>query len=61
MEDVDEHAILIIEEPHASKNNEKYWDLLKQAETVVVTIDLFHLGLVFFKKGQRKEDFLIRF
>lgn len=61
LDDVDEHAILIIEEPHASKNNEKYWNLLKQAETVVVTIDLFHLGLVFFKKGQRKEDFVIRF
>lgn len=61
LDDVDEHAILIIEEPHASKNNEKYWDLLKQTETVVVTIDLFYLGLVFFKKGQRKEDFLIRF
>lgn len=61
LDDVDEHAILIIEEPHASKNNEKYWDLLKQTETVVVTIDLFYLGLVFFKKGQRKEDFVIRF
>ncbi|WP_021191052.1 hypothetical protein [Sphingobacterium sp. IITKGP-BTPF85] len=61
LDDVDEHAILIIEEPHASKNHEKYWNLLKQAEKVVVTIDLFHLGLVFFKKGQRKEDFVIRF
>lgn len=61
LDDVKEHDILIIEEPHASKKQEKHWDLLKQTERVVVTIDLFYLGLVFFKKGQRKEDFVIRF
>jgi hypothetical protein len=61
LDDVDEHDILIIEEPHASKKQEKHWSLLKETERVVVTIDLFYLGLVFFKKGQRKENFVIRF
>jgi len=61
LDDVDEHDMLIIDEPHASKNHEKYWELLKQTERVVVTIDLFQLGLVFFRKGQRKENFVIRF
>lgn len=59
--DVAEHDILIIEEPHLSENREKHWEFLKRAQNVVVTIDLFHLGLVFFRKGQRKENFLIRF
>lgn len=58
---VNEHDILIIEKPHTSKKHEKHWELLKQSERVVVTIDLFHLGLIFFRKGQRKEDFIIRF
>lgn len=61
LDHIDEYDILIIEEPHLSKNQEKQWDILKKAEQVVVTIDLFHLGLVFFRKGQRKENFVIRF
>ena len=37
------------------------WLSLKARPDVTVTIDLFHVGLVFFRKGQAKENFIIRF
>ncbi|CDS97602.1 MULTISPECIES: hypothetical protein [Sphingobacterium] len=59
--EMQEDDIIIVDSPHLSKDQEKSWRFLKQHSKVVVTIDLFHLGLVFFRKGQRKEDFIIRF
>jgi len=37
------------------------WKLIQAHSAVTVTIDLFYVGLVYFKKGQAKEDFKIRF
>ena len=37
------------------------WQEIKAHPKVTVTIDLFWMGLVYFRKGQAKEDFLIRF
>jgi hypothetical protein len=37
------------------------WEEIKANPEVSVTIDLFYIGLVFFKKGRVKEDFRIRF
>jgi hypothetical protein len=36
------------------------WEIIKVHPQVTVTVDLFWIGLVYFKKGQVKEDFLIR-
>ena len=40
---------------------EKAWDYIKSHEKVTVTIDLFFIGLVFFRKEQAKQDFVIRY
>ncbi|MEC3881109.1 hypothetical protein [Parapedobacter sp. 10938] len=37
------------------------WKSIKIKPEVTVTIDLFHVGLVFFHAGQCKEDFKIRY
>ena len=37
------------------------WKLIQAHSAVTVTIDLFYVGLVYFRKGQAKEDFKIRF
>jgi len=37
------------------------WAQIKAHPQVTVTVDLFWIGLVFFRKGQEKEDFKIRF
>jgi hypothetical protein len=41
---------------------EQAWEEIKKDESVRLTIDLFFIGLVFFKKEFRvKQDFIIRF
>ncbi|WP_313533329.1 hypothetical protein [Sphingobacterium athyrii] len=58
---VGERDMLIVNEPHLSVEREEYWNKLRDDDRVVVTIDLYRIGLVFFRAGQRKENFLIRF
>ncbi len=53
--------ILLIHQPHLSPQREAYWNNLKKDNRVVITIDLYRIGLVYFRKEQRKENFLIRF
>ena len=36
------------------------WAQIKAHPQVTVTIDLFWIGLVYFKKDQAKEDFVIK-
>lgn len=45
---------------HSNSENEKTWKEIKNHEKVTVTVDTFRLGLVFFRKEQRKEHFTIR-
>ena len=52
--------MLIIRGIHQSKDNEKKWQKIIKIEDATVTIDLFYFGLVFFRKEQRKEHFIIR-
>ncbi|UIR55111.1 hypothetical protein LZQ00_12610 [Sphingobacterium sp. SRCM116780] len=61
LHNIGDQDLLMIEEPHLSKERDSNWERIKGDSSVTVTIDLFYFGLVFFRKGQRKEDFLIRF
>src|ERR1035437_3856049 len=60
-----EHAgndsVFIFGDIHWSDEMEEAWEEIKSHSQVTVTIDLFFLGLVFFRKEQAKEDFIIRF
>ena len=56
-----ERSIMIFDNIHRSKEMNEAWEHIKGQPEVSVTIDLFHIGLVFVKKGQAKEDFFIRF
>lgn len=50
----------ILEDIHANPDAEALWQTLKQNPKVIVTIDTYHFGLVFFRKEQAKEHFIIR-
>ena len=56
-----ERSIMIFDHIHRSKEMNEAWEHIKGQPKVSVTIDLFQIGLVFVKKGQAKEDFVIRF
>jgi hypothetical protein len=41
---------------------EKAWDEIKKQEEVTLTIDLFYIGIVFFRKeNKQKQHFTIRY
>ena len=50
----------ILEDIHANAAAEALWQTLQQNPKVTVTIDTYHFGLVFFRKEQAKEHFIIR-
>ena len=54
-------TILIFDDIYWSEGMKEAWRTIKSHPKVRVTVDLFYIGLVFFKSGQEKEDFRIRF
>ena len=56
---VHKNSVLIFDDIYWSKGMFEAWEIIKKDSKVVVSIDLFHLGLVFFKKDMPKQDFYI--
>ena len=54
-------SVFVFDDIHWSDEMEEAWEEIKSHPDVRVTIDLFFLGLVFFRKEQVKENFIIRF
>ena len=58
----DEQSIFIFDDIHWSKEMEKAWAEIKADPRISLTIDLFYIGMVFLKKGNKeKENFIIKF
>jgi len=53
-------SIWIFDDIHWSANMEEAWEVIKNHPKVTVTIDTFQWGVVFFRKEQPKEHFVIR-
>jgi predicted O-methyltransferase YrrM len=56
-----ENSLFIFDDIHWSSEMEQAWEEIKKHPQVSITIDLFFIGLVFFRKGKPKEHFVIRF
>jgi len=54
-------TLLIFNDIYQSEGMKEAWAKIKAHPRVTVTIDLFWMGLVYFKKGQAKEAFLVKF
>lgn len=57
---VENDSFWILEDIHANAAAEALWQTLQQNPKVTVTIDTYHFGLVFFRREQVKEHFIIR-
>lgn len=56
------NSILVFDDVHWSKEMEEAWEKIKANPRVTLTIDLFFIGIVFFRAEQKiKQDFVIRF
>ncbi|MCC8410863.1 class I SAM-dependent methyltransferase [Mucilaginibacter sp. UR6-1] len=58
---VHEDTLLIFDDIYWSEGMKEAWAQIKAHPQVTATVDLFWIGLVYFKKGQAKEDFLVKF
>jgi predicted O-methyltransferase YrrM len=56
-----EQSVMIFDDIYWSTGMKQAWEQIKEHPKVSVTIDLFWIGLVFFKEGQAKEHFKVRF
>ncbi|TRX25062.1 class I SAM-dependent methyltransferase [Flavobacterium franklandianum] len=53
-------TLWIFDDIHWSPDMEEVWEIIKNHPRVTVTIDTFQWGLVFFRREQPKEHFVIR-
>jgi predicted O-methyltransferase YrrM len=53
-------SVWIFDDIHWSEGMEEAWEIIKNHTKVTVTIDTFQWGIVFFRKEQVKEHFVIR-
>jgi len=62
LQKINNNSILIFDDVHWSKEMEEAWEQIKANPRVTLTIDLFFIGIVFFRTEQKiKQDFVIRF
>lgn len=56
-----EGSVFVFDDIYWSAEMEQAWQQIKSHPTVMLTIDLFDVGLVFFRKNQPKQHFVLRF
>ncbi len=61
LEKAHEGSLFVFDDIHWSHEMEAAWQVIKAHPSVMVTIDLLWVGLVFFRKTQPKQDFTLRF
>lgn len=54
-------TVVVLDDIHWSKGMEEAWDKIRNYSQVTVTIDLFQIGIVFFKHELSKQNFIIRY
>lgn len=54
-------SVMIFDDIYWSQGMQEAWQQIKAHPQVTLTIDLFWIGLVFFRKGQAKEHFKIKY
>jgi len=57
---INQNTVFIFDDIYWSKEMKAAWEQIKNHPQVTVTIDLYEMGLVFFKTGQNKQHFKLR-
>jgi len=61
LKSINPEILVILDDIRWSPDMERAWNEIKKNPAVVTSIDLFFMGIVFFRKGMMKEDFVINF
>lgn len=57
---IPDNSILLIAHPHASQRREQQWNQLKQCPSRTAALDLYDSGILLFRSGLCREDYLIK-
>ncbi|MBP8960525.1 MAG: class I SAM-dependent methyltransferase [Bacteroidales bacterium] len=57
----DEKSLVVIDDIHISEEMYEAWEKIKQSGKVSITIDIYRMGLVFFRRGIARYDYIIRY
>ena len=55
-----DNSIVIFDDIHWSLEMEEAWNSIIKKEALTVTIDVFEMGIVFFRKEQKKQHFIVK-
>ncbi|GAA4045494.1 class I SAM-dependent methyltransferase [Hymenobacter glaciei] len=55
-----DESVFVFDDIHWSEEMERAWETIKAHPDVRLTVDLFYIGLVFFRKSQPKQHFWLR-
>ena len=54
-------SVVIIDDIHLSEEMEEAWSVIRKMKNVSFTIDIFRMGMVFFRKGMNHFDYIIKY
>lgn len=57
----DNNTVIVIDDIYYSKEMEEAWTEIKKNEKVSVSIDLFRMGIIFFREGMNHNNYIIRY
>ena len=55
-----DESVFVFDDIHWSEDMERAWEAIKAHPKVTLTVDLFHIGLVFFRQKQPQQHFSLR-
>lgn len=56
----DDSTMFTVGDIHRNKKNETAWDAICGHPDVILTIDLYHKGLILSRKGMEKQNFVLK-
>jgi predicted O-methyltransferase YrrM len=57
----DNKTVIVVDDIYYSREMEAAWNEIKQNEKVSATVDIFRMGIVFFREGLNHVDYTIRY
>jgi len=57
----DSNTVVVIDDIHISQEMEEAWTQIKTERNISLTIDIFRMGIVFFRQGLTRADYIIRY
>lgn len=57
----DSNTVVMIDDIYWSREMAGAWDEIKKDDRVSATIDIFRMGIIFFRKGLSRDDYVIRY